>query len=52
MVVNNIEIFLQNKKNKKRQCARKRYRTLPEDVKQGLVKYRKNYSKIHKEKTD
>ena len=48
--MNDIEIFLK-KREKKGQHGLERYKTLPEDEKQKLVGYRKNYSKMEKIKT-
>ena len=41
MLKNNIEIFLKEKKTKKRQYNYQKYRNLSEDEKQTLVQYGK-----------
>ena len=44
----NIENYLKNKKIKKREHGKNRYRNIPEEKKQRLKKYQKNYRKVRK----
>lgn len=44
MLVNNIEIFLKEKKQKTSIYGRERYKNLYEHEKRRLVEYRKSYS--------
>ena len=44
----NIENYLKNKKIKKREHGKNRYRNIPEEKKQRLEKYQKNYRKVRK----
>ena len=47
-LVKDIKIFLRKKKKKNQQCGRERYKNLPEDEKQKLVEYRKEYYRMRK----
>ena len=49
--MDDTEIFLKNKKNKKQKYGWEQYKNIPEDEKQSLVKCRKNYAKMRKNKT-
>ena len=51
MLVDDTEIFLKKKKNKKQKYGWVQYKNLPEDERQSLVKCRKNYAKMRKNKT-
>ena len=46
MALERYQNLPEEEKHKKRQYGRERYRRLPEDEKQGLVEYRKRYSKM------
>ena len=46
MALERYQNLSEEEKHKKRQYGRERYRSLPEDEKQGLVEYRKRYSKM------
>ena len=43
-----IKVFLKKKTKKKQQYGRQRHKNLPEDEKQKLDRYSKNYCKIRK----
>ena len=44
----NTEICLKNKKNKKREYGKNRYRNMSEEKKQRLKEYQKNYPEAKK----
>ena len=46
-----IKIFLNKRQTKNRKNRRGRYKSLLEDKRQRLVKYRKSYSKIWENRT-
>ena len=46
--MNDIKIFLNKDKKKKRQYGHERYKNLAEDEKQKLAKYRKKYYTMKK----
>ena len=46
MALERYQNLSEEEKHKKRQYGREPYRSLPEDEKQGLVEYRKRYSKM------
>ena len=47
-LMKNMKVFLKKKKKKKQQYGHEQYKNLPEDDKQRLVEYRKNYYKMRK----
>ena len=51
MLLKGTKIFQKKNKNKKWKHGCEQYRNLPEDEKERLAEYRKNYSKMQKIKT-